>query len=271
MPLAGGLIVPHPPIIIPEIAGERLGDVKLTAASMERAAKYLNDIKTEVLVIISPHSPAAHDRFFIKEGSSFYGSFTMFGLPDLSFEIKNAGGISRKIIDGCREQGIPVKGVSRQDSDNVLDHGVLVPYYFFHKKNNYSIVSLSVSGLPLSAHFDLGKVIGEVCEADTGKVVFIASGDLSHRLTPSAPAGYSPRGSEFDDLICLTIGKGELSGLMDIDEKLVDEAGECGLRSFVTLAGVMKNRRYDVKMLSYESPFGVGYLVSEILMKEKFE
>lgn len=42
------------------------------------------------------------------------------------------------------------------------------------------------------------------------------------------------------------------------------EAGECGLRSFSFLLGILEESKINWKpeVLSYEGPFGVGYLVA---------
>ena len=42
------------------------------------------------------------------------------------------------------------------------------------------------------------------------------------------------------------------------------EAGECGLRSIVIMLGIVSTLDWKVKILSYEAPFGVGYLVAEV-------
>lgn len=49
-----------------------------------------------------------------------------------------------------------------------------------------------------------------------------------------------------------------------MDQNLVQEAGECGYRSIVMMLGALDG--YDVKsdVLSYEGPFGVGYMVAII-------
>ncbi|MFH1401355.1 MAG: hypothetical protein ABIG40_00040, partial [Parcubacteria group bacterium] len=46
------------------------------------------------------------------------------------------------------------------------------------------------------------------------------------------------------------------------------EAGECGLRSFCFMLGILEahsaisGRAWQVEILSYEGPFGVGYLAA---------
>jgi AmmeMemoRadiSam system protein A len=52
---------------------------------------------------------------------------------------------------------------------------------------------------------------------------------------------------------------------MEISGHFCEEAAECGLRPLVTLAGALDGRDVDSKSLSYEGPFGIGYLVASFL------
>lgn len=268
MTLSAGLIVPHPPIIIPEIGGDRLADVEKTVSSMRQIAEDVAAISPDIMVAISPHSSIAYDAFLIKMNASLEGTFSLFGHSDIGFKLETAMDLAEDIRDRCQNEGIPV--ISHKERaffvDDYLDHGVLVPYYFLSQKKTYRIVSVSISGLSSELHYAFGKAIGDVSTSDNRKIVFMASGDLSHRLTYEAPAGYSPRGAEFDSIVREIVEKGELEALMKLDDRLVDAAGECGLRSFITLAGVLDGKKYNVRLLSYEGPFGVGYLVAMVLL-----
>jgi aromatic ring-opening dioxygenase LigB subunit len=100
------------------------------------------------------------------------------------------------------------------------------------------------------------------------RVAVVASGDLSHRLTPDAPAGFSPRGLEFDRLVLEAVAKMDIKALLNLDSDLVKEAGECGLRPLCFLMGVLGGIDAAADVLSYEGPFGVGYAVALFTMKE---
>jgi aromatic ring-opening dioxygenase LigB subunit len=137
-----------------------------------------------------------------------------------------------------------------------------VPLYFLDQAFDTPMVCLSISGLSYHDHFLLGRIAGKAC-ADLGRrAVFVASGDLSHRLIKGAPAGYNPRGQEFDQRIAGIAASGDFDALSDIPEDLVEMAGECGFRSIHALWGALKNGPLTNLVLSYEGPFGVGYLVS---------
>jgi AmmeMemoRadiSam system protein A len=87
---------------------------------------------------------------------------------------------------------------------------------------------------------------------------------LSHRLTREAPAGYSPDGAVFDELLRQCVREGDIRRLVNIDPELVEEAGQCGLRPLMIGLGVLDGYEILAEELSYEGPFGVGYMVAKM-------
>ena len=90
----------------------------------------------------------------------------------------------------------------------------------------------------------------------------VASGDLSHRLTADAPAGYDPAGKEFDRQLVQLLRRGDAAGIAGLDAELRERAGECGYRSILMMLGAFPGERVATDVLSYEGPFGVGYCVA---------
>jgi aromatic ring-opening dioxygenase LigB subunit len=100
-------------------------------------------------------------------------------------------------------------------------------------------------------------------EGSTGdRVAVIASGDCSHRLSPSGPYPPHPRAPELDAAIVLAICSGGADALLAIDPALIEAGGECGLRSFVFALSALEP--VDCEVLSYQAPYGVGYLVATL-------
>jgi AmmeMemoRadiSam system protein A len=91
--------------------------------------------------------------------------------------------------------------------------------------------------------------------------ILIASGDLSHRLTPDAPYGFRPEGPTFDRLVIDALRARTWEQIEALDPDLVEEAGECGLRPLAILLGAGRAAHLNSQVLSYEGPFGVGYPV----------
>jgi AmmeMemoRadiSam system protein A len=141
-----------------------------------------------------------------------------------------------------------------------LDHGALVPLYFLFRDLEEEklprIILANPIGLSLDEAFRLGRRLAEI---KTGEDTWglLASGDLSHRVTSDAPAGYSPVGALFDSMVEEALRENDPSTLLSLDPERVKQAGECGLRSALVFLGMAQRRK--VRFLSYEAPFGVGY------------
>jgi len=130
------------------------------------------------------------------------------------------------------------------------------------------MVPLTFCCLPLSTHFAFGQAISRAATETGKRVALIASGDLSHRLLPSAPAGYDPQGKVFDETLVDALSRLDTHAVLNLDEDLIEHVGECGLRSIVILLGALQGLSVTPHILSYEGPFGVGYLVASFDIKE---
>jgi len=94
------------------------------------------------------------------------------------------------------------------------------------------------------------------------KVALIASGDTSHCLKPDGPYGFHVDGPKFDRDLRECLKKKDMERILRLDD-LYPEAADCGLRSFAFLLGILEAAKiaWQPEILSYEGPFGVGYLV----------
>jgi aromatic ring-opening dioxygenase LigB subunit len=260
-------VAPHPPILVPEVGHGEVRRVQASTVALETLASEIDGIAPETLVIMSPHSPIYPDAFTVKTAPALSGSFSMFGAPQVRVDTTADLDLARAVIEGASSLGIPCEPVggsgvqSRGASE--LDHGILVPLYFLSKKVR-PLVCLSMSLLDFKTHYRMGTAIRDAIESSGRKAVFIASGDMSHRLIHGAPAGYSPRAAEFDRQVVDIVSSGDFARLFDLDMGLIEEAGECGLRSIITMAGTVDGYGRTSEVLSYEGPFGVGYMVSRL-------
>jgi aromatic ring-opening dioxygenase LigB subunit len=261
-------VAPHPPILVPEVGHGEVRRVQASTVALEKLSSDIEGIAPEALVIMSPHSPIYADAFTVKTAPSLSGSFSMFGAPHVRIDTTGDLALAQAVIDQASSLGIPCEAVGGSGMQtrgaSELDHGILVPLYFLAKKA-YPLVCLSMSLLDLRTHYRMGIAIRDAIESSGRKAVFIASGDMSHRLIRGAPAGYSPRAAEFDRQVVDIVSSGDFARLFDLDTGLIEEAGECGLRSIVTMAGTLDGYGRTSEVLSYEGPFGVGYMVARVV------
>jgi len=256
------VISPHPPIIIPTIGSEEdLKKVKKTIDGMEKLREEIEKVKPETLILISPHGPVGFKEIGLIVASHLSGNLSMFGDFATQFSFDNDRDICKEIKNECKKENISLRIYDKKE----LDHGTLVPLYYLTKDFKPKIVPLAYSLLDNSWQYLFGKTLGKIAKEGNKKIGIVASGDLSHRLLPGAPAGYSPRGKEFDEKLIKLLKEKNIEGVLNIDEDLIEEAGECGYKSIIILLGAlseMKNWKFEI--LSYEGPFGVGYLVASV-------
>ena len=256
--LSFAAICPHPPLLIPDIGAEDAFKVQATSSAMRELAQELSRKKIETVVIISPHGTVFMDFMSINLAEKLSGDFTDFG-SDIKMDYANDTELARYIKDLADTNGLPLQTVSEP-----LDHGTMVPLYFLMQNPDAAqVCQISFSYLDYGKHFTFGEIIYEAIQNTDRRVALVASGDLSHRLIPQAPAGYSPCGKEFDKTLIESLEKNDVSGILDMDSVMIEDAGECGLRSIIILLGALSNVKYKFKKLNYEGPFGVGYLVGK--------
>lgn len=257
-----GIIAPHPPIMVPEVGGARARATAASAESMAEAAGILRSFRPDTLVLMSPHAPVVRDAFVIDASERYSGDLGGFGAPQVSIHANGDPELAREIIDEAEHEGIPVlvRAASPALQPGILDHGALVPLSYLDREGRYRLVEVALSYLPLPMHRQFGRAIRVAAERLGRRVAFVASGDCSHRLTPDAPAGYSPHGADFDAELVRLVRNGDFEALERIDPSLIESAGECGLRSFIALGGFLEGSDVQTEVLSYEGPWGVGYL-----------
>lgn len=256
--ILAGFMVPHPPLIIPEIGKGEEETIRETINAYERAAEEIAALTPETIIITSPHSVMYGDYFHVSPGKGAKGSFRRFGAGKVRFEEDYDTLLRDRICTLADAAGFPAGTLGERDAE--LDHGTMVPLWFIRRKYlGGRIVRIGLSGLPLSDHYRLGQLIARAAE-DTGRrAVFVASGDLSHKLQPYGPYGFAPEGPAYDQRIMDVCSRAAFGELFDFDETFCDKAAECGHRSFVIMAGAFDGVRVKAEAFSHQDVTGVGY------------
>jgi len=262
MSLVFAAITPHPPILIPTVGKEHAAKSKATLTAMERLEQDLYSAKPDIVLIISPHGELNPSAFTVNLCQEFSVKFESFG--DFATKLKFPGDM---VMFTAGKEMISSRAPINIISNPELDHGCGVPLYFLARHlADARIIPIYFSMLDNQAHFDFGKALKDLILNSDKRVAVIASGDLSHCLSDESPAKCNPDGKIFDEKIIDLIVGCDLLSLVNIDHKLVENAAECGLRSILILAGILSDMKCKPIVLSYEAPYGVGYLVSEVIL-----
>ena len=258
MGIQAAFMLPHPPLIIPEIGRGEEKKIQKTIDAYEHCAQMIAALRPETIIVISPHQTMYADYFHISPGSSAQGDFARFGAPQVRVRVDYDTQLVARLCEGAQQWQLPAGTDGERDSRP--DHGTMVPLYFVNRYlDRYRIVRMGLSGLPLAEHYKLGQCLAEAVQALDTKAVLIASGDLSHRLKADGPVGYRKEGPEYDRQVMDVMEKADFVRLLHFSEDFCEKAGECGHRSFTILAGALEKSNVHAQRLSYEGPFGVGY------------
>lgn len=231
---------------------------------MEELERKIYEAKPDTVIVISPHGPLLPDAFSINLNPIYKSNLEEFGDFATKMEFKTDTALAFRIKELMEDKNIPLTMTSEES----LDHGATVPLFFLTKRlAGIPVLPMGYSMLDLKTHFGFGDFLKEIILNEEKKIAVIASGDLSHRLTENAPAGFSPRGKEFDEKITELLSNKNTAGILGLEEAFIEEAGECGLRSLIILLGLLERINYAPKILSYEGPFGVGYLVANFKLE----
>jgi len=255
-------IAPHPPIMVPEVGGDAIGEVRASIDAMAILTERIIESKAETVVLISPHAPLEAVAFVAYDGPTLHGDFSMFRAPEATVEAELDDELLTEITRAAEQENLITLRIQQAN----LDHGTAVPLYFLqHSGWMGKVVALGYSFLSNEEHMRFGNCIRRAIATVKRPVAFIASGDLSHRLKPGAPAGYNPDAHLFDEEIVAAIRNCETTRIANIDQGLRQRAGECGYRSMLVALGVAEDTSQSCKVLSYEAPWGVGYLVAQLV------
>jgi pyruvate formate lyase activating enzyme len=260
---AGGIhfaaLMPHAPILVPEVGRERLQTMGASVAAMKTAAARLIAEQPQSVVVISPHSPRKSGAFGLWNGSQLRGSFHQFGAPSAEVELPNDLRLRAEVIVQARQMGLRTWDIPGEP----LDHGALVPlWYLVNAGWSGPTVILSLNYPGEGQLTELGRALADAVSKLNLRVALVASGDMSHRLTPDAPAGYEPRAGEFDQQFISSLRRGAYGELKILDSDLQKLAGEDVLDSTLVGLAAADWQAMGHEVLSYEAPFGVGYGVA---------
>jgi AmmeMemoRadiSam system protein A/AmmeMemoRadiSam system protein B len=261
-----GVLAPHPPIMVAGIGGPAdLVKLDETLTAMREVDRIITADPPETLVVFTPHGPVYQDAIAIYCSERLSGGLGEFGL-DQTWSWATDRELAEKVFRLGHAAGLPVYLIEHQPNrlQLGLDHGVLVPLSFFNQKwvSQVKLVVIPISLLPLEELYQFGALIRKAVTELGRKTVVLASGDLSHCLLPAAPAGYDPRGAEFDQKFVALLQQGAVGELFGLDPVLLQKAAQCGFRSVVMMLGSLDTTEFQTRLLSYQGPFGVGYAVA---------
>lgn len=270
MSLQGYYLMPHPPIVLPEVGKGEEKKIGKTAESMDSVGREIAKAAPDTIVLVTPHGTMFQDAIVLSYENEISGSMKNFGAPGVDIRQPVQMALTRRIYDMAQEEGIPAilatgALMKKYGAKVFADHGALVPLYFINRYyRDYSVIHITYAPLSDVELYRFGIVINKAIKEAGSNAVFVASGDLSHRLKEDGPYGLDPAGNIFDKEFLKSLQEGDIKRVFSIDKNIISDAGECGRRSVAVMLGALEGMKFKGDLLSYEDTFGVGYGVVKI-------
>ena len=259
------VLMAHAPILVPEVGGERGGAARASSQAMRQAAACMVGFKPETVVLISPHSPRHPRAFGLWAGERLRGSLAQFNAPGAQVNLPNDTPLANAIATEATRRGLATWMIDSR----ALDHGALVPLWFLAEAGwSGPTIVLGLNYPDDGGLSELGEAIAAAARVSRRRIAIIASGDMSHRLTPDAPAGFNPQARHFDESFIGLLRDGNYHQISKLDPNLRELAAEDAVDSTLVAASAVDWKATGHKVLHYEGPFGVGYGVAILFADE---
>jgi AmmeMemoRadiSam system protein A len=231
-------ISPHPPIIVREVGKGREQEVQSTIAALEQVAGDVAAHRPETVVLMATHGPMNPGAFVLLTASAAEGDFARWGAPQVTFRFDTDPELIGAIRSEAEQAELPLDTPSRWDGG--LDWSVTVPLYYLRcGMADVPLTPMNVSFLSARKHFQLGQAVRRAIDRVGRRAVVVASADEA-------------------------VASWDAEALLTMDEAFRDKAGEDAVASISFLMGALDGVPVRPRVLSYEGPFGVGYMVAAI-------
>ena len=259
MPIIASAIIPHSPILLPSIGTHVADKLTCTLQSMRDIGRILTDLSIETIVLLTnPDMRQNSDTLQINTCETYVASFEEFGDFATRSEIKCDTVLGLHIKKGFEEQGIPATFASQEK----LDYSASIPLSLLELQN-IKLIVIQPPDHSMKALMRYGTALHHRVQQSDKRIAVLASGDLSHSLTESAPLGLKLEGTVLDqDIIALFRSRRlPIRKIQSFSKEAAIRTGICGLNAFAMLAGILHHMNFKMRFHSYEGPLGVGYFV----------
>ncbi len=255
-------VCPHPPLLVPALAGANAGELAGLRAAARSAVRQLLAAEPDVVICVGA-APGAHSAH--TWGTDATGSLAAYGVdvrvggsePSGKASGGTAGATERE--GACAEPDLPLAltvGAWLLDSCGHTGERSYVGVPDFYDSDRCAELGATLTGTPVGTHPGQLSTIG-----------LLVMGDGSARRGQHAPGAADPRAPMLDALVATSLGTGDLDGLRGLRPDLARELLVAGRAAWQVLAGaagaaVAAGRRLEPRLLADEAPYGVGYFVA---------
>jgi len=251
-------IAPHSPLLLPHLGKEKTLDLQQTTEALFELEKALYLSYPDIIVLISDHNRLYKEIFTVLGNENFVTSLEKLGDIKTKEEFKGSPVFAGSVATALRKDGYKI----HNNSQEKLDYGSSIPLLFLSKHlKNIPIVPIGPAEKDSKELFEVGVSLRELFLEQKKRIAILALGNGSHCLSEGSPAGYHADGKVFDDTLKTHLENRNSMGVLQMGDALVKNAKQSLYNPTCMLLGILKNTQTNFQNLSYEHPFGIGYLV----------
>ena len=256
MTLSLAAVVPHPPILLPEIGAGREAAAQATLDAYAVIADALRADRPDRVLLISTHGIVTLGRFHLLT-APLTGDLEPFGAPQCRVEQPNDPILADAVLAAARRDGQPLSPVDHWEPH---DHSAIVPLTLLHgalAETPTTVVSVCFRSA--REHYEFGRCLAEAIAGASGRTAAIASGDGAHTLNAESPQGFHPQAAPFQRAFDDALHEWDTEAILGFEEELRREIDESVVSPTAVLAGILRGRPTRVELLAAEAPWGVAY------------
>lgn len=254
MALAFAGLVPHSPLLAPNIGKEHRTQLGKTLEAYNLLAKNLAAAQPEAIVIISAHAASGPDWWNANVCLNYQVDLSLFGDLLTQGQWPGALGLAEE-LQGFLGQTEQLRFYSQPE----LDYGTAVPLLLLSEDlKNVPILPIGYIDNQPERQAEFGRRLGEFLRQWPGKAALIGSGDLAHCLGADQPNGLQARGHKFDQRLQEALRQNDGQALLELPIDKANETGQCAWLAYLTLQAALAGQAGSWQNLAYEAPFGVG-------------
>jgi aromatic ring-opening dioxygenase LigB subunit len=244
MPPVGAAVLPHPPLLVPELAGAAAAELDPLRAACRQALSTIVAAADTIVVV---------------------GDGPVWGVPEASApgSFRPYGAEVEVALPPLADLDLPGLPTPARLPDLPLSLAVAAHLLADHPPLPERLLAATV---PASLGPGAAAAIGQVL-ADAGapgeRVGLVVMGDLSACRGERAPGGHRPGAATFDASVAEALRTGKPERLLDLDPAEATDLLVAGRVPLQVLAGALQDRPVGRGDVLYEdAPYGVGYLVA---------
>lgn len=259
MSIVGAAFLPHTPLLLPTTDPPHAKRMRGLRQAVEDVVAWSHAAQPDVVLCFNPHAPSVGNQFTFNLAERYTAAFDEFGDLSTKAVVPGTPTFAYSLKEHL-EAILPVASVIEPR----VNYGTGLPAYFYQQlQPQPTWIEVSARRTDLADHLAFGTRLQGLLINSRKRVLILATGEVTARLTEAAPHGRSPEAAPFRKHWLEALRGNTLGDFLHAAPAAqVDAVASCGSWSTAQLLGTTVSMRTHVSVLYDEAPYGVGYVVA---------